>query len=154
MQNPYRKIIEMLDARQIEYEITEHEPVYTSEQASGVINQPIDSGAKSLLLKADNDFVLAVLPGGKKLSSKKLKDFLGLKKSRFATPQEVKEIMGCETGACYPLGRIVGIKTIVDNALLENGEISFNPGLHDKTIRLKSRDYLLIAGAETTDISE
>lgn len=154
MQNPYQKIIEMLDTQGVKYEIAEHEPVYTSEQAARVRNESVNTGAKSLLLKADNNFVLTVLPGGKRLSSKKLKDFLGLKSLRFATPQEVKEIMGCEIGACYPLGRIIGIKTIVDNVLLENNEISFNPGLHDKTIKLKSRDYLSIADAEMADIYE
>lgn len=154
MQNPYQKILDILDSQGVTYEISEHEPVYTSEQAAKVRNESINSGAKSLLLKADNGFVLVVLPGGKRLSSKKLKDFLGLKKSRFATPQEVKEIMGCEIGACYPLGRIVGIKTIVDNALLENDNTSLNPGLHDKTIKIKLKDYLSIAEAETTGISE
>lgn len=154
MQNPYQKIIEMLDAQGIKYEVTEHEPVYTSEQAARVRNESVNTGAKSLLLKADNDFVLVVLPGGKRLSSKKLKDFLGLKNLRFATKQEVKEIMGCEIGACYPLGKIIGIKTIVDDTFLENDKISFNPGLHDKTIKLKLKDYLLIAAAEMGDVSE
>jgi len=154
MQNPYQKIIELLDSQGIKYEIAEHKPVYTSEQAARVRNESVDTGAKSLLLKADNDFVLIVLPGGKRLSSKKTKDILGSKNLRFATPQEVKEIMSCEIGACYPLGKIIGIKTIVDNALLENNEISFNPGLHDRTIKLKSKDYLLVAAAELADVSE
>ncbi|MDD5750392.1 MAG: YbaK/EbsC family protein [Candidatus Pacebacteria bacterium] len=154
MQNPYPKIMELLDSHGIKYEAAEHEPVYTSEQAAKVRNESINSGAKSLLLKADDSFALAVLPGGKRLSFKKTKNFLGSKNLRFATPQEVKEIMGCEIGACYPFGKIIGIKTLVDDTLLENDEISFNPGLHDKTIKLKSKDYLSIAGAEISDISE
>ena len=154
MQDPYQKIIETLDSRGIIYEMAEHEPVYTSEQAAKVRNEPVNSGAKSLLLKVDNKFVLTVLPGGKRLSSKKVKDFLKLKSLRFATPQEVKEIMGCDIGACYPLGEIIGIETIVDDTLLKNDEISFNPGLHNKTIKLKAKDYLSISGANVTDISE
>lgn len=154
MQNPYQKILELLDTRGVEYKIAEHEPVFTSEQAARIRNESINTGAKSLLLKADNNFVLVVLPGGKRLSSKKLKDFLGLKNLRFATPEEVKEIMGCEIGACYPLGEIIGIKTIVDNALLGNDEISFNPGLHNKTIKINSRDFLSVIAVKIADISE
>ncbi|MFA5742923.1 MAG: YbaK/EbsC family protein [Candidatus Paceibacterota bacterium] len=154
MQNPYQKIIEALDLRGIKYEVFEHGPVYTSEQAAKAGGESINAGAKSLLLKADKDFVLAVLPGGKKLSSKKLKKILGSKNLRFATPQEVKEAMGCEIGACYPLGSIIGIRTIVDSSLLENDKISFNPGLHNKTIKLKSKDYLLIVAVEVAEISE
>lgn len=154
MQNPYQKIIDILNAQGIKYEVMEHEPVYTSEQAAKVRNESVNSGAKSLLLKSNNGFILAVLPGGKRLSSKKVKNILKLKDLRFATPQEVKEIMGCEVGACYPLGKIIGIKTIIANSLSENSEISFNPGLHDKTIKLRLEDYLSIAQAETADISE
>lgn len=154
MQNPYQKIIEILNSKGIKYEIIEHKPVYTSEQAAKVRNESINSGAKSLLLKVNSDFIVTVLPGGKRLSSKKIKDILKIKDLRFATPEEVKEIMGCDIGACYPLGKIIGVKTIVDNSLLENGKISFNPGLHDKTIKLKLNDYLSVADAGLYDISE
>ncbi len=154
MRNPYEKIIQLLELQGIKYNVLKHKPVYTSRQASEVRNESINSGAKSLLLKVDKDFVLAVLSGGKRLSSKKAKDFFGSKNLRFATLNEVKEIMGCEIGACYPFGKIAKIRTIVDNALLENSDISFNPGLHGKTIKLKLKDYLLIADAKTMDISE
>jgi prolyl-tRNA editing enzyme YbaK/EbsC (Cys-tRNA(Pro) deacylase) len=66
----------------------------------------------------------------------------------------VKEVMGCEIGACYPLGELVGIKTVVDLSLLKSGEISFNPGVHDRTIKLKTADYLTVARGEVVDIAE
>lgn len=154
MQDPYEKIIKVLDARDIKYEIIEHEPVYTSEQAAKARNESINSGAKSLLLRVGHEFVLTVLPGGKRLSSKKIRSIFRPKKFRFATPHEVKKIMGCEIGACYPLGSIIGVKTIVDSSLLENHVISFNPAMHTKTIKLKSSDYLSIADAKIADISE
>lgn len=154
MENPYEKIIGILDGGGVEYEIAEHEPVYTSEDAARVRGESMNSGAKSLLLKTDNGFVLAVLPGGKRLSSKKVKSLLGLKSFRFATPEEVKETMGCEIGACYPFGKVIGVRMIVDDSLLENEEISFNPGLHDKTVKIRTKDYLSVSDAEIADISE
>lgn len=154
MENPFEKIIQFLEAKGAKYEIFEHEPVYTSEQAAKARGESLGDGAKSLLLKAGDSFLLAVLPGDKRLDNKKLKKILGVKNIRFATSEEVKEIMGCEIGACYPIGDIAGVRTIVDNAFLHNINICFNPGVHDKTIKMKWNDYrLVVNNSGTSDIS-
>ena len=133
-----------MEAKGVKYEIFEHEPVYTSEQAAKVRGESLSEGAKSLLLKADDNFILAVLPGNKRLDIKKFKKVFGMKNIRFAKPEEVKEIMDCEIGACYPIGNIIGVRTIVDNSFLNNTDVCFNPGVHDKTIKMKWQDYKLI----------
>jgi Ala-tRNA(Pro) deacylase len=150
--NPYLKIKELLNANKIQYEEFEHEPVYTSEQAAKVRNYPIDSGAKSLLLKSRSEFLLAVLPGGKRLDSKKFKEVAGIGDFRFALPEEVKEIMGCEIGACYPFGNIIEVKTFVDKSLLANEHIIFNPGVHDKSIKIKVEDYLIVCNPNILEV--
>ncbi len=148
MKNPFEEILNLLKTNKVEYQLIEHEPVYTSEQAARVRGLSLAEGAKSLLLKANNSFVLAVLPGDRKLDSKKVKIILQTKKLRFATPEEVVNIMGCEIGACYPFGNILKIRTLVDPKLGTNDGISFNPGLHEKTIRLRWRDYRKIVQPE------
>lgn len=131
---PYGAILGVLKAKSIYFEELEHEPVFTSEQAARVRGLAIDAGAKSLLLKANGKYVLVVMPGSKKLDSKKLKLILGTKRLRFAAPEEVKEIMHCEIGACYPFGSLIGLDTYMDSSLKNQSKISFNPGLHHKSI--------------------
>ncbi|MDO8460905.1 MAG: YbaK/EbsC family protein [bacterium] len=154
MQNPYESIISVLKSNNITYEELEHEPVYTSEQAARIRGLSLREGAKSLLLKTKDRFVLAVLPGDKRLDSKKLKKKLSVKDLRFATPDEVKEIMGCEIGACYPFGNIIGIKPIVDQILAKNAFISFNPAVHNKSIKMKWIDYKNLVNPELANISQ
>lgn len=153
MRDPYTKIIRLLQKNKITYEFSEHEPVYTSKQAARIRGEPLSIGAKSLLIKAGNDFVLVVLSGDKRLDSKKLKAFLNAKSIRFATPEEVKEVMGCEVGACYPIGTIVDVRTIVDNFLTKNTVFSFNPGVHNKTFKMRWKDYRAIVNPEIADIA-
>ena len=141
MQNPSEAILKFLDDNKVQYETIEHEAVFTSEQAAQVRGLSLKQGAKSLLLKADKEFILVILPGDKKLDSKKLKTLLGIKNLRFATAEEVKEIMGCEIGACYPFGNLIGINMFVDNALSKNEVISFNPGIHTKSLKITWKDY-------------
>lgn len=139
--SPYIKITFFLKHAGIEYEELEHEPVFTSEQAAQVRGISLTQGAKSLLIKAKDEFVLVILPGDKRLDTKKLKTLLGIKDMRFAKPEEVVEIMGCEIGACYPFGNLINVKMIIDKSLSENEIISFNPGVHNKSIKIKWQDY-------------
>jgi len=154
MVNPYQEIINLLKINKIPYKETEHEPVYTSEQAAKVRGTSISQGAKSLLLKCEDDFILVILPGDRKLNSKKLKNLLNVKDLRFAFPEEIKNKMGCEIGACYPFGNLIGLPTYVDKFLSKNDTISFNPGLHTRSIEIKFRDFYSLVKPKIVDISE
>ena len=78
---------------------------------------------------------------------------LGIKKFRFATPDEVNEKMLCNVGACYPFGSIVKLDTYIDKSLLNQSYISFNPGRHDKSIKMDLKDYLMIEDPKQLDVS-
>lgn len=153
MNSPYPHILKFLQDNNIDYELIEHEPVFTSKQAGSVRGVSESMGAKSLLLKADKDFLLVIIPGNRRLDSKKLKQLLALKNLRFAMPLEVTEIMGCEIGSCYPFGNLIDVEMLVDNALSWNEYIFFNPGVHDKSIKIKWEDYKRIVNPELHDLS-
>ncbi|MCK5095997.1 MAG: hypothetical protein KAR24_01440 [Candidatus Pacebacteria bacterium] len=154
MEKPFKKIQDLLKEELFEYELLEHEPVFTSEQAACIRSTNMDEGAKSLLLKLKNEFVLVVVPGGSRLSMKKLRKHTCDNKSRFARPEEVIDIMGCEIGACYPVGSIIPIRTIVDPTFGKGEYIAFNPGVHDRTIRMKWEDYKKMGEWEIVDVME
>ena len=154
MFNPYEEIINLLKTNNIHYEETEHEPVYTSEQAAKVRGTSVSQGAKSLLLKSGNSFILVVLPGNRKLDSRKLKTLLKIKDFHFALPEEVKDKMGCEIGACYPLGSLIGLPTHVDKSLSKNAILSFHPGLHTISLEIRWRDFYKLAKPKLVDISD
>ena len=153
MTNPYEKIVDLFHKHSVEFEELEHEPVYTSEQAAAVRGLSIEQGAKSLLFKTKTGFVLVVVPGNQRVESRKLKKLLGVKDVRFATPEEVKEYMGCEIGACYPFGNVAGLHTLVDKSLGQNDVISFNPGRHDTSIKMSYADYIKLAEPQIVEVA-
>lgn len=152
--NPFNRIISMLDIDHVVYHIIEHEPVYTSAQAESISGLDLSQGAKALLLKADAAFILAVLPGNRRLDLHRLKQFLPAKRIRFATEKEVREIMHCELGACYPIGSFLNLRTVLDPTLIENEMVAFNPGVNDRSIILRSQDYVKIASPEIIRIRD
>ena len=154
MCSPYQKIVKLLRTNNISYQDTEHEPVYTSAQAAEIRGISASQGAKALLLKCESGFVLALLPGDRKLDSRKLKNLLNVKGLRFAIPEEVKDIMGCEIGACYPFGNLINLPTYADNYLSTNDTVSFNPGVHTRSMEMKWKDLYLLVNPQMVDISK
>ncbi len=155
MDNPFLTITNALDEAEVSYELLEHEPVHTSEEAAKVRDGLQETGAKSLLLKSEAGFVVAVLQGNARLDIKKITEYLGAsKKPRFAKPEEVEEQMGCQVGACYPMAYLVQLRTIIDEPFTRKEYISFNPGVHNKTITMPMKDYLDLADPEIARISQ
>lgn len=140
--NAFDKIKSFLDSNQVKYEFKEHEPVRTSEEAAAVRGDDIKIGAKALVLKADNEFVMVVLSAAKKIDSKALKRILGIKSLRFATPDEVKAKTGCVPGGVPPFAHVFGLKLIIDKSITENEYMAFNAGERTKSLKMKTQDYV------------
>ena len=58
----FERIHERLTQQGIAFTVLRHEPVFTSEQAAAVRGVPLGSGAKALVVKAGERFVLLVIP--------------------------------------------------------------------------------------------
>jgi len=152
--NPYKKIIDLLNDVKVPFSVLEHDSMYTSQQEEELTGLEVGQGIKSILLKNKDDFLLALLPGDRRIDTKKVKTILSTKNLRFATPEEVEKIMFCSIGACYPFGSLIGLKTIMDPSLSENRVIAFNPGVHNKSIIMEYSDFYKIDTPEIRDIAQ
>lgn len=151
--DPFTAIVQFLNGSGIEHGVIEHEPVHTSQEAATVRGVSMSQGAKSLLLKTEDEFVVTVIQGDRRLDIKKLMSHIETgKRPRFARPEEVEEQMGCEIGACYPLAQIAGLRTVIDAAFLEQESMSFNPGVHNKTIVMDVADFVFALNPEVADL--
>jgi Ala-tRNA(Pro) deacylase len=151
---PHNLIIQLLQSSGAAFQELEHAPMYTSAQEKEMTGLDSEQGAKSLLLKTKAEFVLIVIPGNKRLDMKKAKKLLHSKDLRFATTNEVNTVMGCEVGACYPIGIVAGIRTIFDPTLEKHDKVAFNPALQTKTIVMKYQDLFALAQPELMSIVE
>ncbi len=149
----FKDICTMLDDRHIVYKKFEHEAVLTSEDAARVRGTQLASGAKALLVKAGNDFHMVVLSAQEKLDSKKLRDTLGVAKTRFATPEEVLQTTGCELGAVPPFGDIFNVKLWVDKSLSRQTTVDFNAGERTRSIEMSYSDYEKLVKAPIVEVT-
>lgn len=138
----FDRVEQLLKNAGVPYTVLHHEPVFTSEQAAAVRGVPLGSGAKALVVKAGDQFVMLVVPADRKLDSKKAKAALGVKDLRFATKEEVLEITGLTPGSIPPFGSLFGLPTHCDPALAEHAAINFNAGDHAISVQMSHPDYL------------
>jgi Ala-tRNA(Pro) deacylase len=169
-----RQIKKLLDDNKIEYTISEHEPVYTSEQAAQVRGVPLSSGVKSIIIKTEDKpsthtrmttegrpatvrqsvrFFCILVPGDRKIDTKKLRAMLDAKKVSFAKPEEVLERTGCEIGSVHPFGNLMRLPTYMDRKILDSEIVNFNIGLHTHSLSMKSADLLKIVKPKIVELS-
>jgi Ala-tRNA(Pro) deacylase len=143
LQEEMETVLRLFDQNAVSYKLYDHEPVYTSEQASKVRNVELKSGVKAMLVKTrEGKFILADIAADRKIDFAKLQKIAGTKHVRFATREEVLSVTKCEPGSVHPLGRLFGVETFLDNSVLENELVNFNIGLLTKSVQIKSVDLL------------
>ncbi len=154
------KIKTLLDENHIQFDVFEHEPVRTSEEASKVrTGYVISQGAKAMIVKVRESgkgkrFVMFVVPGNNKFDPVKVKNNLGLSDIRFATETEVSEITGgVLPGGIPPFGNLFGLEVFMDKGVLENERIIFNAGDKSYSIGMLSADYLKLVNPKVEDMA-
>src|SRR5262245_13800558 len=91
-----------LRERGARFRLLEHAPAFTSEEAARIRGTPIEAGAKALVLRAEDRPVHAVLPAHRRVDNARLREILGTRTLRFATPEELLALTGCVPGAVPP----------------------------------------------------
>ncbi len=124
----------------------EHEPSGTSADSARVRGEPIEHGAKALLIKLDEGFALFVLSAARQFDSGAVKKRLGTKKNRFASREELLELTGLVPGSVPPFGRpVLPFDLYVDESIPPLPRVAFNAGSLTDSLILETKDYLRAA---------
>lgn len=153
-QKAFEKVVNFLKENNINFQVFEHEPVHTSEEAARVRGTSLKEGAKALIFMADGKPIMIVVSGDRKVDMKRFKKLFRIRDLRLGTAEEVETITsGIKIGAVHPFGNLHNLAVYADNHLGENKEIIFNVGLHTKSIKIKYQDYFLLANPILGDFS-
>ena len=150
----FERLIERLDQAGAAYEVMTHAPVFTSQEAAAVRGTSLSSGAKALVCKADERWVMFVMPADRRLASRQVRQLKSWRSLRFATPEEVDALTGLKPGSIPPFGSLFGLPTLCDPALAEAGQINFNAGDHARSVSLSFAEYVRVEQPELSPCSE
>lgn len=100
------ELIQLLDEKGIQYEITEHAPVFTIEEMLECNLPYPEIIAKNLFIRDDKkrNYYLISVQEERKINLKEFQEQFGTRKLSFASENDLMEILGLIKGAVTPFG--------------------------------------------------
>jgi len=147
------RAIAAVEATGIAYEVTRHGRVSSLAEAAALRGVEPRQVVKTLVVRrADDDFVLVLVPGDRTFSWPKLRALLGTSRLSMPDAAGAKAATGYERGTITPFGSTTAWPVVVDS--LVTGRISLGGGAHGVALTVDADDAVRVLDARVADISE
>ncbi|MEK7627205.1 MAG: YbaK/EbsC family protein [Patescibacteria group bacterium] len=153
-----KPLLKFLNDKKIKYEIIKHKTVYTAIDSAGTQHVKPEEIVKTLIMKLDNKYALALISANKNLDKNKFKKAVNVwvkkngaktvKKIEFAKELWMKKNINGSVGATPPFGELIGIPTFSDASLLKQKNLFINTGDYEYSIKLTRAVFEKTIGKE------
>ncbi len=146
----YHQLIELLDRHGAQYRLIDHPEEGRTEIVSGYRGHDPAAAAKCMIVmvkvgKKVTKYVLAVVPGNARVDLQAIKRLYEGTYVSFATPEIAERLSGCVAGTILPFSFHPDPQLIVDPGVREFPELFFNAARLDRSMALRTEDFLAIA---------
>lgn len=150
-----RKRLEKLFREEnVKFKVVKHEEAWSAQRLAGLLHIPGEQLAKVVMVRADDQWYMLVLPAPNRLEMPKVKRMLKAKEVRLAKEEEFANLFpDCDVGAMPPFGNLYGVPVYVDRALTMQSEITFPAGSHREVMQLTYADFERTAQPVAGDFS-
>ena len=144
----YEKVVGMLNELDIPFEIVEHEPALTTEQADSFIEGIEGVRTKTMFLtnKKKTTYYLVIMDDKKRLDMDLLKDLVGVNRVRMASSESLFEKMMLPAGVVSPFGLLNNtdkdIQVYFDKEIMSEKWMNFHPNTNEKNLFWATIDLL------------
>lgn len=139
------QITALLDQAKVKYKVLEHKVVYTAHDVSATTKKKLSEIAKVVLVKADKNLVLIVLPAGKYVDFKGIKKALKAKKVSMANEKDITKYLKTKVGLLHPFGQLYKIQTLMDKNMTKAKKMLASAGSFTHSVELAIKDFERIA---------
>ncbi|HET9922224.1 MAG TPA: YbaK/EbsC family protein [Ktedonobacteraceae bacterium] len=149
-EDTYTRLIALLDQHNAQYRLIDHESEGRTEIVSAMRGNTLSQAAKCIVLmvkigKKITRYLLVVVPGDAKVDLPAIKALMQGTYVAFASSDVAERLSGSVAGTILPFSFNPELELIVDPSLLENEEIYFNAARLDRSLVLKTSDYVALA---------
>ncbi|THF62629.1 aminoacyl-tRNA deacylase [Pseudothauera rhizosphaerae] len=132
----------------LRYDVLSHPHSHSSSETAQMAHVPGSCLAKCVVLEDDRGYLMAVLPATRHVQIGMLSKALSAQ-VRLAGEEELGRLFAdCEPGAIPPMGAIYGMRMVMDDSLIEQPEIYFEAGDHERVIQMSRDDFLAMMDME------
>lgn len=152
-----KKILNYLKKKEYKYEIIEHKTTYTAFDTAQTTRKKerkmkLEEVVKTLVVKANGDYLLALVPAVKKLDKKKLLKIVNADRKRkkltlvksvdLAKEAWMRKSIPGKVGATPPFKELTGLNIYIDAALARQKSLYVGSGEYEYSIKISAKQYL------------
>ena len=132
-----KRLEKFLKENKIKAEPIEHRMVYTAFDKATTLKVPEKIVGKTLTLKIDKGYALALIPANKNLDKTKFKKVAKVKNVDFVKEAWIKKnLKGVKVGAVPPFGNLWKLPTFIERSLMHLPKIIVNGGDWKNSIKI------------------
>jgi Ala-tRNA(Pro) deacylase len=147
-----RSVERYLAPHEIPWEPVDHSPSGCALDAAHRAHLAPGELAKAIVLEDDYGYVVAVIPGDRRLDLGKVREAMGRDLALASEGRTANLFPDCETGAVPPTGEAYGIATVWDASLGDRPDVYFEGGDHRTLVHMSGRAFSgLMSGADRID---
>ncbi|QZY56378.1 prolyl-tRNA synthetase associated domain-containing protein [Crassaminicella profunda] len=142
-----QKVYDLLEELKIAYDIYEHKPIFTIEEANQLNIDIPGSHCKNLFIRnrKGNQHYLVILMDSKKVDLKSLSKQISSTNLSFASEERLLKYLNLTPGAVTPFGLMNDnekhVEVLVDKDLIDSEYICFHPNVNTATISIAYKDF-------------
>jgi len=124
----------------------------TAVDAATSLNCEVGAIVKSLLLRADDSFILCLVSGDKRCSLNKIKKMINKKDVSMANADQVKSQTGFSIGGVSPVAHLEKIKILVDSSLSRYENVYAAAGHPNSIFKITYKQLIDLTEGKEEDI--
>ncbi len=142
------KLVKYLEEAEIKHEILEHRTVYTALDVAATMRRKLNEIAKSLLVKADQDYYLVLLPADHNLDFEKLKKTIGkargkkVKALKIPGEKIVENALKAKVLAITAFGKLHKLAVVMERKMEKGKKAIFSAGSANHSIEMAVKDFI------------
>ena len=144
-----------LQAQEVPHEISLVEmPARTVEAAAALLGLDKSEIGKTLIVQADEESIVVMLPGDRRLDVRKLKKVTGASKIKLVDPEDALSLTGYILGSIPPVAHANQMQIYVDHRLLSIPLVYTCGGQTNAVLKVKPTDLITAVDAKIVDIAD
>lgn len=147
------KLLKYLDKAGVKPNILEHKTVYTAYDAAATMGRKLNEIAKSLLVMADKDYYLVLLPANQNLDFKKLAQLIGkatgkkIKAVKIPSEAVMEKLLKVKAGAMSAFGGLHKLPVVMEKELAKLKKAVFASGSFNHSVEMAANNFIKLENA-------
>lgn len=154
----HTRLCGLLELEGAVFRVVAHAAEGRTELIARIRGNRLEQAIKSIVLqvrltKKENRYCLANVPGNRRVALDAIRAHYGADSVAIASREKAEALTGCVTGAIPPFSFNDDLLLLADPLVMDNEEVVFNAGRLDRSIFMRSDDYVRIARPQLISIS-